>query len=247
MVERSAIDATMERASAALVETEYFETERLCVHALSAARRVNDFERMARIVLPLQEARRQLRQRATDAGRVIVAGKESELNGLREGCYLLRPPLIGADARSLRLVAIKRRSAVFMLTREPMTKLGQWPIVALGRSVICRVRLDPPEGVEPDPDSPTRDRMAVSDAGEVGVPVKWLVAAEEALGDAAIASVDANEPAAWRVDDLLDRLDAVPTHEKMHQALAETCREAVREPVPEGPRRRAVVDDPFSF
>ena len=55
------IDAKMEHASEALARCEYFLCERLAGEALGAAREKNDFERLARICLPLQEARRQIR------------------------------------------------------------------------------------------------------------------------------------------------------------------------------------------
>ena len=45
----------------------------------------------------------------------------------------------------------------------------------------------------------------------------------------------------------LEALDALPDHEKLHQALAAACREAIHAPAPERPRRRGRHDDPFSF
>jgi hypothetical protein len=52
----------------------------------------------------------------------------------------------------------------------------------------------------------------------------WFLSTGEALGDAALARIDPKDPAQWRVDDLLEMLDAVPDHEKLHQALAAACR-----------------------
>src|SRR5689334_10244420 len=62
------IDRMMERASTALEAMRYFEAERLASTALRRAHAAADFERMARILLPLQEARRQKRQLAVDSG-----------------------------------------------------------------------------------------------------------------------------------------------------------------------------------
>src|SRR5688572_1720456 len=99
----AAIDGTMERASAALVAMRYFEAERLCLRALGRAYELFDYERMARILMPLQEARRLKRQLAVDAGAVRVVGSAAEVRGpVAAGCYLFRPPLIGADARAFR-------------------------------------------------------------------------------------------------------------------------------------------------
>jgi hypothetical protein len=73
------------------------------------------------------------------------------------------------------------------------------------------------------------------------------MAAQEALGDAAIAKAPGNVPADHHVDDMLDLLEAVPDHEKLIQAAAQACREAAgTEPSPL-PRRRPIMEDAFSF
>ena len=230
----------MDRASESLVRTDYFETISLCDQALRLALSAKDWERLARITLPLQEARRQIRQIAVDTGAVRLVDTPTQLRAAPQpGCYLIQPPLIGADARGFRAGAERRGVPVFVLAREPMTRLGQWPMV--GVSVLTvRVRLDPPAGVVRDATSKTGDRM------ETPVPMAWFEAAAEALGDAGIASVDANAPAAHRVEDLLERLEAVPEHEKLHQRLAGAAREAMTQPPPSFPRRRG-MDHPYSF
>jgi hypothetical protein len=108
------IDTLMEQASQALVATHYLDCERLCLEALSIARAQTDFERYARILLPLQEARRLRRQLATDAG-VFVLGDDRRLTTEQvldqhpRGCLmLLNPPYSLDDERSLRRAAIQR-------------------------------------------------------------------------------------------------------------------------------------------
>ncbi|MGP1272430.1 MAG: hypothetical protein ACTS22_03780 [Phycisphaerales bacterium] len=234
------IDTLMERASEALGATAYFETVTLCDRALRLAIAARDWERVARICLPLQEARRQIRQLATDAGVVRLVDTPTQLRMQPSpGCYLVQPPLVGADARGLRAAAAKRCVPVFVLTREPLTRAGLWPVVGVS-SITVRERVPPPPGVEPDSSSPTLDRSAEP------VPLSWFEAAAESLGDAAIASVDPVAPAAHRVEDLLERIEALPEHEKLHQRLADAARQAMHEPVPRFPRRRG-VDHPFSF
>ncbi|MHC4996015.1 MAG: hypothetical protein ACYTGQ_13285, partial [Planctomycetota bacterium] len=66
------IDTLMEEASEALAHTDYFRCEKRCLQALALARDDNDYERYARILLPLQEARRLRRQAAADAGTYIL-------------------------------------------------------------------------------------------------------------------------------------------------------------------------------
>ncbi len=234
----------MDQAQEALENTSYFVAVALSDEALHLARRHNDFARMARICMPLLEAQRQIRQLATDTGSMFLARSAEEVpKPIAPGCYLVQPPLIGMDGRRLREVASEHEIPVFVLAREPLTNAGQWPIVGVGKEVT-RVRLDPPEPLEVVKGSPTRD------AWDKTPDARWFADAAERLGDQAIADAEEiaqGDPAAYLVDDLLDRLPGAPEHEKLHQRLMSACEQAAREPVPDTPRRRSVVDDPFSF
>ena len=243
------IDDLMERASRALAETRYFEAASAARRALDRARDAEDFDAMARICLPLQEARRQIRQLAVDAhaGRDapsirLILNPEDVPRPLAAGCYLLQPPMIGADARTLRVSAERRKTPVLVLTREPLTRNGQWPIVGVG-PVSARAKVDPPFPMERVEDRMCKDGYQ----GEPPIPLSWFEAAGEALGDAAIATVTADRHPWWRVDDLLEFLDAVPEHEKLHQALAQACRDADGHDGPGDLRRPSPFDSPFSF
>jgi hypothetical protein len=220
------------------------------VRAIERCRRSRDWERLARAVLPLQEARRQMRQIAMDAGRVAVLERlPSRGEKVEPGFYLVEPPLIGLDARTFREMARGRRVPVLALAKEPTTASGQWPMVAVGGNlgaqampVSVRVRVEPPAGLT----------GAKTIAGAGSVPdVAWVLATQEALGDAAIARVEEGRKAGWpadhRVEDLLEYLDAVPDHEKLLQGLAATAREAAASPASTRPRRRGIADDPWSF
>lgn len=230
----SKVDRLMEEASEALAAGRYIDCERTAVEALHHAHRAGDYERMARILLPLQEARRQRRQQAADVKKVARIRSYSELEALltgakpiKPGCYLLEPPLVGVDGRELREKALADGVPVFVLVREPLTKLGQWPIVEVG-PVTVRTRVAPPKRID----------------------VAWMMRAGEVLGDSALATVDPLEGPADRVDHLMDLLSAVVDHEKLHQALEEACRAAHAEAVVNprkadrsGSRKRAVLDD----
>lgn len=204
------IDALMERAGEALSRGEYFECERLCDEALSATFRARDFERMARIVLPLEEARRQKRLAAADAGLIVAIDGEAGLDGkIEPGCYLIEPMLVGADGRDFRDRADELEVPVIVIVHEPVTQLKRWPIVMVGQTTI-RTTVEPPSKKRP-------------------LDVEWFLEAGEALGDAAIDEVEVDLPAETRVERLLQRVQTLRDHDKLHQALMEACRDAVHE------------------
>lgn len=202
------VDSIMAAATRAMMETQWFAAERLALEALSVARRASDFERMARICLPLQEARRQRLSLALDAA--AGAGGAARfvdwpIDGAppEAGCWIVGPPQVGADARRLRLAAVERDVAAAVLCREPPTRGGLWPVVAVGQLVI-RIRIVPPiDARSPD--------------------LAWFGRALEQLGDTAIASALEERAGVRRIDALLARLVAHPDHEKLHQALAAEC------------------------
>ena len=146
---------------------------------------------------------------AYDAGDEVSIVDEAitEDSKVEPGCYLVRPPLVGADARRLRLAALAQESPIVVVCREPTDMLGQIPIVALGRGFVVRTKVEPPDHPE-HPDLP------------------WLQSALEALGDWAIDSIDPELEITRRVNTLLERVEAIPEHERLHQALEEACRDA---------------------
>ena len=234
----------MEQASLALVETRYFDAAKLATKALRRAHAERDYLTMARVCLPLQEARRQIRQDAVDAaetnGVVSVRHADDLPRPLRPGCVLIVPPMIGADGRSLSQMAFKRRVPLLVLTREPMTRKLRWPIVGLAERSF-RAYVEPPEPLE------YREDRMVRDGFEGPVSASWFSAAGEALGDAAIASVTADLHPWWRVDDLLVATEAIPEHEKLYQRLADACREAAEANEPAEDRRLVDSPNPYSF
>jgi hypothetical protein len=205
------IDQLMEKASAALAKTKYFEAERLADKALRLARRGDDFARMTRIIMPLQEARRQRLLQALDVGTVTIINESvSETTRVDPGCYLVRPPQVGADARRLRLAGLQQEVPTAVVCREPLTQLKLCPIVAIAPGVTVREMVDPPE----DPEE---------------IDMAWFVGAMEAIGDRSIMELDPALATLKRVDALMGRLDAMPEHEGLHHALAEACQDAERE------------------
>ena len=229
---RSKIDQTMSVVSEDLSEGRYLAAAAGARRALAIARRAGDFERMSRICMPLIESQRMIRQRALDLGPATLIAKGADApDHPSDGCYLFAPMLVGADARTFRVFATDLGAGAFVLTREPETSKGLWPIVGVGERVV-RIRTAPPK----DPNV---------------IDPEWFAKAHEDLGDQAILDArddfEQGDPSAWYVDDLLDRIDAVPEHEKFLMELARACRDAVAQPVPTIKRRRALIKDPYSF
>ena len=206
------IDSLMEKSSAALAETDYFQAERCAVEALTIAHLAHDYGQMSRILMPLQEARRQIRLAAIDTGEVIVLDDYTQLEELMgegcvpgAGCYVLEPPLVGANGRNLRDLCRAEGVPSVVLVHEPETQLGRWPVVMIG-PITVRTQIDPPAGGE--------------------ITMDWLIGAGEQHGDAAIESAMLQDEPADRVDALMDRLGTIIDHEKLMQALERECRAA---------------------
>jgi hypothetical protein len=251
------IDALMEQASKALIARKYFDCEKLCLQALRKAHASGDYDRLARIVLPLQEARRQKRDLAFDAGEVrIIDGELPSGKKLVAGCYLVVPPRVGVDGRNLRELADSKKVPAIVVVREPTTREGLWPLVAVGPTTV-RTKVDPPRPASAKKPGKSPAKKAAKTAGKSPAPKpeptasaealaptpEWFLDAGERLGDAAIASVSAEAPAATRVDKFMDLLAAHPDHEKLHQRLEEAARDAARVPV--RPKRPVKPVDPL--
>lgn len=203
------VDTVMEQAEAALRAGRWFEAERLALRALSASRRRERWETMARVVLPLQEARRlRIGKALEQKGVTIVDTAVHDTEPVAPGCYLIQPPLVGADARRLRLAALRQEVPVAVVCREPLTQLKRCPIVAIG-AITIRARIAPPKS----------DRKPT---------LEWFIGAMEALGDAAIESVDSGMDLDRQIDHVMACLDSIPDHEKLHQLLHEMCVRATK-------------------
>jgi len=239
-VSLSKIDQAMEDASVALVQRKYFAVERICSEALRTAIAAEDFERAARICMPLQEARRLKRQLAIDANHVeIVKDPVADGMTIRPGCYVVCPPRVGAEARTIRQLADAAEVPVVVIAREPATRAGLCPIVAVGPVTVRAFIAEPAPAVAK---GAPRSRKGAKAAATPPVaqppvtfgpwappPIEWVLAASEALGDAALA-LATSPVAADRACELFARLQSCPDHEKLHQRLMEACELAAREP-----------------
>ncbi len=201
------IDDLSEKAADALAAKRYFKAESHALKALDAARDDGDFHRMATVIPTLRQARTGRLELAMDVGSITILDEPFDEDvKIKPGCYLVQPPLVGADARRLRYTALKHEIPAMVLCREPVIRLGLVPFVALGSGATVRAKMRKPEDLE-HPD------------------LEWFATALEILGEAA-AEMDPAMSLHKRINALLARVDAIPEHAGLHELLEESCREA---------------------
>lgn len=205
------------QARAALASRDWFAADAFAFEGVSLAYAMDEFGRMPSMLEILKEARGRRFRQAIETNTIVVVDEAQtrdeilELNDgdyLTPGCYLVQPPLVGADGRNMRDHYFALGVPSLFIVREPATRAGLWPIVMIG-PITVRTRIEPPEGGE--------------------VTIEWLENAAYELGDAAIETVDPEALASVRVDQLLDRLGTVVLHDALIDTLAETCLIAQRE------------------
>ncbi len=199
------IETVMEDASKALARGDYFAAERLCAKALQSAFVRSEFELVARIVLPLQEARRQRRLLAIEADRIFPLEKDppSGETKLKPGCYVMCAPLVAADARRVAEAAFEQRVPVLALAVEPRTRLGLLPVAVVGATTI-RAKMRPPRAFTP----------------------QWCLDAVEALTNSALETFDPGRALHRQVEDLVEKVMTLPESELLHQKLAQVAHQA---------------------
>ncbi len=199
------LDELREKALQALNKQAYFAAERHAFKGVGLAQSTKDFEYMASLVPLLRDARMGRLAQAMAIGRVTVVDEPVEENiAIEPGCYLVRPPQVGADARRLRLQALEQEISIAVVCVEPITQLRLLPVVAICPGTTLRTKIDPPDDINaPD--------------------LEWFAYALQELGDCGLESVDPEKEAVKRVEALLDRLNALPEHERLHDALVEAC------------------------
>jgi len=195
----------IDRAAEANAGGDWFSAERFAAEAMELAYKGIDFLRMSVAIEALRDARSARRECAVGSGAMYAFDSpigEDDFE-VAEGCWLIEPPRVGADARDLREMGSQSKVALFPVAREPVTTTGLWPIVAVGPMVI-RAKIQPPQEITPG----------------------WFAGAIEALGASAIEDVDPESGAIDRVEELFLRLQTIPDAMCLHDALLDACREA---------------------
>lgn len=216
----------MERASQALVAMDYLTCESLCVEALAEARRAQQWDTYARILMPLQESRRQRRMIAAEGAVRLGTGglsgdASSWLGGHTAACIVVTHPHHAASARALHDAARRDRLHVEVLYADNTTDADTWRLTSFaGPAVVCEVAAPPADW---------RDKWIGHTASDrVKQPADWFIDATEALGDAALEQVATLTGSVERIDELEARLAAADDHEILHQRLAEAARAAAQ-------------------
>ena len=236
----TSLDDIMNQASGALAGMDYLTAETLCLQALGEARAQANWAYYARILMPLQEARRQRRIMAAEGIlRLGTADLSSPVEAWLElaptGCVALTQPHTADDARRLHDTARQRRLHVEVLHIASDTDAATWRLHSFhDPKVMCDFPAPPAAWREqwlradqPPPAAPPRTTAGPIKAPTT--PADWFLAASEALGDAALARLSPSQ----RTDvSVLERLlDVAPDHEILHQTLARAARECARQAV----------------
>ncbi|MBB48136.1 MAG: hypothetical protein CMJ33_06255 [Phycisphaerae bacterium] len=192
-------------AIAAMEKNDFFEAESMALTLLEDARGVFDYDAMA-AAIPVLKSAREARAKAAleiDAPIRRLDAPIEEGQSFEGGCWLIDPPRVAADGRTIRTTAFEEKVPVIVLCREPMTRLGLRPIVSIGRTTV-RTKIEPAD----DSENPDLD---------------WFLGSIDMLGDHAIATIDTGTDIVKQIDGLLDRLSAIPEHPGLHDALEEAC------------------------
>ena len=216
------LDSLMETASRALAEMDYARCESLCLQAFEQARSAGDWVMVQRVLLPLQEARRQKRQAATD-GLILLGTPEADRASLTDliadsrcGCVVLTHPLTADDAAELDTAVRNRHRAIELLFADNPADAETWRITALRRPAVVAELTAP----EPAWVGEWIDPLATAPP----TPAHWFMRASEALGDAALEAVTAPPGSEQRFDQLAEALASAGDHEILHQRLADAAR-----------------------
>ena len=215
------IDSLLRSGRRAQDRGDLFGAQRSLDQALQAAHQTEDYERMAEAVRALGQVREAIRESATKSRRVAVVDERiPQGRDLKPGCYLVQPPRVGVDGRTLRELAAAAGIPALVVVREPTTRAGLWPVVALG-PITVRTRVKPPGAAGKGGTSGGVKKSA-------GKPTPtWMKGAIEALGEAAVEGAP-QAPASVRVAALLERLGTVPESSILHETLHEACLAAAK-------------------
>ena len=234
------LNTTMELASQALASMDYLGCERHGLRALKDARAQSNWAYYSRILLPLQEARRQRRMVAAEGvvrlGSANLTGQPIEwITRMQSGCIVLTHPHTSDTARELVRSASEKNHYIEVLFADNSVSDTKWILRSLtGCHAAWPVPAPPPNWqdrwFEPGDAVKINSSMvdqktslATNDIQRLG-PVDWFLHTYEAFGDAMLAQVEGRLGDLRRVIQIEQCLMAVTDHEILHQALGEAAK-----------------------
>jgi hypothetical protein len=232
---KTQIRQQLKKAAACFDAGEYFAADRSAMHVVQTACKQKDYATVADALELVGRARHANRELAIAAGKLIeidqwpdgasaaMADPDETASGARRrrgnpddldigwapepAAYLFKPPLVGADGRALRDLAERLEIPIFVVVREPTTRMNLWPVVMIGPAVV-RVRIPPP----PD-DQPT---------------IQWMVHAQEQLGAEAARECETEERLEIRLELLLERIGTLHYDRDLFDAAIDTAKAHAR-------------------
>ncbi len=233
------LDAIMESASNALSRMDYLQCEKDCTHALSMARKQANWPYYARILLPLQESRRQRRMIAAEStirlGTTDLSHDPARwINHLAAGCIIITQPHRPAMAR---LIAEQMQDRfILALYAENPSDCPRWTLSSSPGSTLTVTIDAPPRAcvdrwLKPNDftnfnNDPPGHKATLSSppVSLATVASNWFLDACEAMGDAALTRLDPQDIDVDRIKILEGLLLAMPAHELLHQQLGREAR-----------------------
>ncbi|QDU34404.1 hypothetical protein KS4_24730 [Poriferisphaera corsica] len=224
------IDQIMEQASQSLVRTAYLEAEQLCLEALSLAKTQKDWGYYSRILLPLQETRRQRRMIAAD-GLIQLGTSETHLQMWKDekpiGCLVVTTEEDEIEAQNMLQDARSEQRHLEILFAEVNSDATTWTIRMPSQAHIA-IALPAPPPTWCDRAFPASQIPETGHNPQANGPAGWFLYASEKLGDAAIEHAIQADTPQESIALLEQALETIGDHELLHQTLMNTIQEAMR-------------------
>lgn len=219
----------MDQASLKLVKMQYREAQVLCEQALKMAYDRKLWQYFARIVLPLQECRRQCRMIAVE-GHIVLGtdhlGDDAlmKVDILTRGCVVFTGKDAPVQAAHLLQRARQNLRHLLVMAATPGNPgSNHWTVHSASQPTLTVSFPAPPEAWQHQTLAPQQWPEVPAEVSRWPTPGDWVLDALEALGDQALKTVAPSADGVKRVDALLSALHAVSDHEILQQRLAEAA------------------------
>ena len=240
---RDQLQAACERGQEQLIATDYLSAAATLAGAEATAWDVQDFDTLARLYMPLQEARRQIRQRCGEGEvnlRIIATSGSDALDAERVVAGQPHGQLLVAGWGTTRPAAAVRRLAVERRLYVETYLAAAYP----GEDGQVVVAIVPFEGPLPDPSPRSADALlSLLPAGSVvaspdelvvaprGTPATYAVVMGlwERLHKPFLAMAEADPDPLRRMAAFRRTIAVDPACELAHQHLSDTARDLARQ------------------